>query len=245
MLALIFVFSPHRSYAWQNPDSLFSMDKIRIVVIGSSTAFGTGAHPPDSAWVNRYRAYLQTLQPGNEVINLALGGYQTYHLMPSRFKAPAGRPAPDTLRNITRALSLKPDGIILNLPSNDASAGYSIAEQLANFESITQEASAAQVPIWISTTQPRHFSADKILTQFVVRDSILRRYGDMAIDFWSGTAQPNGLIESQYNSGDGIHLNNAGHRLLFEQVRAKHIPALLGLVRIVWWRRIWAWVRFR
>jgi len=35
-----------------------AFDSIRVVVIGSSTASGTGASVPDSAWVNRYRNYL-------------------------------------------------------------------------------------------------------------------------------------------------------------------------------------------
>lgn len=213
--------------AQQIQDYPLSTRALKIVVIGSSTAAGTGANPPDSAWVNLYRDYLQGINPANEVINLAMGGYQTYNLMPSGFKPPRYRAHPDTLRNISKALSLRPDGIILNLPSNDAAAGFSLEEQLANFDTIAQTAAQANIPIWICTTQPRSFSADKILTQLVVRDSILQNFGDKAIDFWSGVAGPEGLIGLSFNSGDGIHLNNAGHRVLFESVQARNIPEVL------------------
>ncbi len=174
-------------------------------MIGSSTAAGTGANPPDSAWVNRYRAFLKNINPANEVINLAKGGYQTYHLMPSGCRAPADRPRPDTLRNITKALSLHPDAIILNLPSNDAAAGYEAAEQLANFDTIARSAAKSGVPLWVCTPQPRNFSAGKVVNQLIVREAVLKRYGGHAIDFWTEVAALDGLIGMAFNSGDGIH----------------------------------------
>ncbi|MCC6460924.1 MAG: SGNH/GDSL hydrolase family protein, partial [Saprospiraceae bacterium] len=123
----------------QSPTDTFPcMPKLRFVVIGSSTAAGAGASQPDSAWVNRYRIFLQALNPANEVINLAMGGYSSYQLLPSSAAVPNYRPHPDPERNITRALSLAPDAILLNLPSNDAASGYSLDEQLANFETIVQ-----------------------------------------------------------------------------------------------------------
>ncbi|MBK8969075.1 MAG: SGNH/GDSL hydrolase family protein [Lewinellaceae bacterium] len=71
---------------------------VRIAVIGSSTAAGQGAEPPEKAWVNRYRAYLKSLHPDNDVINLGLGGLQTFQLLPTGFAVPPnGRfPTPST-----------------------------------------------------------------------------------------------------------------------------------------------------
>ena len=229
--ALFLLFTAASGQIRQKSEQDTAARPLRIVVIGSSTAAGTGANPPDSAWVNRYRAFLKNINPANEVINLAKGGYQTYHLMPSRYRPPADRPRPDTLRNITKALSLHPDAVIVNLPSNDAAAGYQAAEQLANFDTIAQFAAKSGVPLWVCTPQPRNFSANKILTQLIVRNAILTRYGNWSIDFWGDMAAPNGLIDMSYNSGDGIHVNNAGHRKLFEQVRKKNIPGELIRLR--------------
>ena len=50
---------------------------IHLVVLGSSTASGSGPSTPDSAWVNRYRNYLQDINPLNQVTNLAIGGTTT------------------------------------------------------------------------------------------------------------------------------------------------------------------------
>jgi len=204
---------------------------LRLVVIGSSTAAGVGAHPVDSSWVNRYRAYLKTLHPASQVVNLAKSGYQTCHLMPSGHKPPPGRPAPDTLRNITAALALRPDAIIVNLPSNDASAGYPAKEQLDNFEAIAFNAWYADVPIWITSVQPRNFDSLKIQTQFQVLNAMHKRYGDQAINFWDMLATGDGTVNPRYDCGDGIHLNNAGHALLYERILAKNIPEQLALRR--------------
>ncbi len=202
---------------------------LHIVVIGSSTAAGVGARPLDSAWVNRYQAHLKTLHPACQVVNLGKSGYQTFHLMPTGHKPPSPYPAPDTLRNITKALSLRPDAIIINLPSNDAAAGYETQVQLDNFEAIAFAAWAADVPLWITTVQPRNFDTTKIQTQYQVLQALAKRFGDQTINFWDGLAGPDGTVNPRYNSGDGIHLNNAGHALLFERMAAKNIPAQLAL----------------
>lgn len=198
-------------------------DTLKIVVIGSSTAAGAGASPSDSAWVNRYRHYLQSVNPANSLINLAQGGYNTWRLMPDYFVPPGSRPQPDTLRNISHALRQNPDAIIINLPSNDAAIGTGLNEQMSNFIHMDSLAATQGVPVWVCTTQPRNFNASYIQVQLDVRDSINRYFGNRAIDFWSGLANAQNTIDSLYNSGDGVHVNNRGHRLLFNRVRQKQI----------------------
>ena len=191
-----------------------------IVVIGSSTAAGTGASMPDSSWVGRYVDYLSD-DTRYEVVNLALGGYNTYRLLPTGSVIPPGvNMTPDVERNVTAALTYDPFAIIVNLPSNDAAEGYGVDEQLANFATIVSTATAEGVMVYVSTTQPRNFTdAGRLQLQMEVRDSILNIYGDKAVDFWTGTATETGFIIDSLDSGDGIHLNDAGHRLLFERVR--------------------------
>ena len=192
----------------------------RIVVLGSSTAEGSGASPRDSAWVNRYAAFLSR-DSRYEVINLGRGGYNTYHILPTGTESPGIGVAIDLQRNVTKALSYGPSTIIVNMPSNDAASNYSLNQQMRNFELVAQAAQNAGVEIYICTTQPRNFT-NAALTQIQidVRDSIFRRFGDHAIDFWSGVADPTGRIIPQYDSGDGVHLNNSGHRILYEKIIA-------------------------
>jgi len=89
------------STLWAQSNPCEGNEAFRIVVLGSSTAAGAGSSTSDSAWVNRYRSFLQTLNPGNEVLNLARGGFSTLQLMPTGFEPPPRKPTPDTIRNIT------------------------------------------------------------------------------------------------------------------------------------------------
>ncbi len=191
-----------------------------LVVLGSSTAEGVGPQDPANTWVNRYRAYARSVDPSVEILNLARGGYTTYHLLPTGTTTLAGRPRPDTLRNITRALTLRPAAIVINLPSNDAAAGFSVADQLRNYDAILARAEAAGVPVWITTTLPRNLDDAGRRAQMALRDSTLARYGRRAIDIWTGIARPDGTLDPAYDSGDRLHLNDAAHALLFERVRA-------------------------
>jgi len=216
LVFLISIFGFSNLKAQINP--CLASDTIKVVVIGSSTAAGAGASVSDSAWVNRYRAYLQSINPANQVINLARGGYNTWRLMPDYFSAPANRPSPDTLRNISHALRQNPDVIIINLPSNDAAIGTGVNQQMSNFIHMDSLSAQMGVPFWLSTTQPRNGSATFKNIQLAVRDSIFSRFGTRAIDFWQGIADSTNSIDPYYDSGDGVHLNDLGHALLFQRV---------------------------
>ncbi|HRY98005.1 MAG TPA: SGNH/GDSL hydrolase family protein [Bacteroidales bacterium] len=201
---------------------------LRIVVLGSSTAAGAGASTPDSAWVNRYKALLQELNAGNMLYNLAVGGFTTYRIMPDGFQPPANRPLPDTSHNLSAALELQPDAILINLPSNDVASGYSLNEQLSNFDSLATLCHQHGVELWVTTTQPRTFSPAGVMLQQAVRDSLLARFGNRAIDLWTGFANAQGTLDSLYNSGDGVHLNDAGHALVAHRVCLAALPEALA-----------------
>ena len=199
-----------------------------IVVLGSSTAYGKGASTPANAWVNRYQAYLNNINASYKVINLAVIGYSTYEAQPDSFVPDAGRPTPVAGHNISRALQLKPDAIILNFPSNDVEKNYSLDEIEANFKRITDSATLAKVPVWVSTTQPRNgFDSAKTARQDSLFDWITNYYGIKSIDFKTGLASTADSLLSMYDSGDGIHFNDSGHAILFARVVAKNIPDTL------------------
>ncbi len=196
---------------------------VKVVVIGSSTAEGFGVTVAES-WVGRYASYLKSVNPAHEVVNLGLGGRTTYNLLPSGMSTPVDdKPEPE--RNITKALSLNPDAIIVNLPSNDAWDGYSKDVQMANFKIIYDAAQAQGVPVWITTTQPREkgLNSERLAVQLAVRDAIRQTYGTFALDFWTGIATSDNKIKPALALGDGIHLNGAGHKVLFDEVVKQQI----------------------
>jgi len=196
---------------------------VRVVVLGSSTAFGIGPHDPNNIWVARYRVFLDSLNADNEVVNLAFPGYTTYQVLPTTAVPPADRPLPDPERNITRALASAPSVIIVNLPSNDVAFGFSLAEQLANYGMIRTEAERAGVPLWITTPQPRNLDAAGREALDALLEASRREFADRLLDFWTDLAADDGSVRPEYDSGDGIHLNDAAHAILARRVEESRI----------------------
>jgi hypothetical protein len=79
--------------------------------------------------------------------------------------------------------------------------------------------------VWISTTQPRNLDAAGRAALIAMKDSTIARYKGRALDFWTGLANADGTVNSAYNAGDGIHINNAGHKVLYERVIAAGVWA--------------------
>jgi lysophospholipase L1-like esterase len=211
----------------------------RIVVLGSSTAAGSGAWPLDSSWVARlqfhFRQNTSAGNPDTVVTNLALGGTTTYHIMQDGFTPPPNRPAPDLNRNVTEALGYNPEVIIINMPSNDIASGYDPVEFMNNLRSLFQQIQSAGVRAFITTTQPRNDLSDvqrQTLRNLV--DSINNNFGVYAIDFWNVLVTNDGQnrIKPEFNA-DNIHPNNQGHRLLFERVIAENLFAMNSPLPVV------------
>lgn len=203
-----------------------------IVVLGSSTSAGIGPRAAKNAWVARYQAYLAERFPNFELTNLAVGGQTTYHIQATGFVPPAGRPAPVADKNISAALALSPDAIIVSMPSNDAAASIPLAEQLANYDRLAALASAARVLLWVSTSQPRNFDSDAqraLLRQ--ASTAIERNFAPRVLDFWTPFADAAGGIAPELDSGDGTHLNDAAHATLASIVIAARIPETLRVTR--------------
>src|SRR5690606_9241995 len=152
-----------------------------------------------SSYVNKFRQYLtDSVNSGCEVVNLAKGGYTTRKIQPTWFGGTT-----DTARNIDKALSLDPDGIIINLPSNDAASSFTLQEQKDNFLRILATADSAHVPVWLTTTQPRNLSAAGRDSLVAIKDWIINAFPNTYIDFWTGIANNDGSIDTAYDSGDG------------------------------------------
>ncbi len=237
LVALHFFFQTSNfAQQTENGDSLNCSPAFRIVVLGSSTAYGTGAVPIDSSFVNKFKNYIQSKNPQNTIINLATLGLTTYHVLcPTGFVPPPNRPFfPDPDRNITKALTYNPDAIIINLPSNDIALGIPQQESKDNYERTMWLADSANIPVWVTTTQPRNSLSPTergFLMEF--RDWTYQRFGAKAIDFWTDVANPDGTINIFYSFGDNVHVNNNGHSLYSTRTRNEHILDSLCLRHIV------------
>lgn len=63
---------------------------------------------------------------------------------------------------------------------------------------------------------------------FATRDETFERFGTRTIDFFSGLGRPDGTILSPFATGDGVHLNDAAHAVLFARVADARIPAAVS-----------------
>jgi lysophospholipase L1-like esterase len=195
----------------------------KIIILGSSSTYGTGSSNIDSSFVSKYRAYIRRKNPLNNIINYGIPGYRTYHnLRPTGYVPPENRPYPSTEFNITNALLDNPDAIIINMPSNDAASNYTLAEQQANFEATMHIADSLNIPVWVTTSQPRfYFTSEQMTNLRNFRTWVLTRFGDKAVDFWDGIANEDGTIASQYY--DNVHVNNAGHEEFHNRLKKECI----------------------
>ena len=216
--------------------SLIGFTQKKVTVLGSSTAYGTGATVPDSSWVGRLRAYFnRNSDDGIDTVmnNRAIGGYVTYKSLPTGYPHPADRPDPDPNANVTYVLNDLPRAnvVILNYPTNDIVNGYTAKEMMDNLRLMYQEFTQNGIRCYITTSQPRNTASDAqrvILRQLV--DSIQLNFGIYAINFWDDLATTDGLnmIKPEVNAGDGIHVNDLGHRLLFQRVQSKNILSAIA-----------------
>lgn len=185
-----------------------------IVILGSSTAAGVGANPIDSSWANIVQSTVNSSGKKAIFINLGLQDYTTYDVMPNGFRC-ADRPNPDTARNISKALFYKPSLVMINLPTNDIALNYSDQEILNNYQKLTSVLDSAQVKYIIFSTQPRNFSdANQRLRLSTLNNKLISKYHGNINDFLGQLSTPDFDIAEIYSAGDGIHLNNAGHRVI-------------------------------
>jgi lysophospholipase L1-like esterase len=218
LFTVLVAFSSRQSHA--GPEN----GVFRVVVLGSSTAAGEAARPIDSSWANKFRDYVGTVFQSYEVINLAVGGFTTFNVMPNGYQRPSPWDmdaflAVDVNRNITKAIALNPSLILINLPTNDCALGIPQAQQLSNFDVLLDAAGSQGIPVYVSTTQPRNSSSAVRNLLIQMRDAINTRYAGKVLDFWTGLANADGTILALYNY-DGTHFNTAGHAILYERARS-------------------------
>lgn len=175
-------------------------------------------------WVERMKTWLATERPGSVVHNMSVsGGYGTFQAMPTGTMNPAGKPAPDTTHNITAALALSPDAIIVGYQyPNDTPA-----ETIANLAVIRDAANAGGAMLWVATPHPVKNTQPAKLTMWLqLNADIQAAYPTRWIDFWTPMAAPNGDALDATILGDDAHPSKEGHLLLFEEVVAANVPAI-------------------
>ncbi|MDP4247715.1 MAG: hypothetical protein Q8932_17890, partial [Bacteroidota bacterium] len=202
-----------------------------VVFMGSSSTAGVGASVPDSSFVGRFTRYYAAQGLTANVVNLSVSGYNPYNAMPTGYVAPASvvnalgasNAAVDPAINVTKALSLGPDLIVINFPNN----GYDVlgtSDVMNGLQLLYNAAAANGAQVYITTTQPREdFSASVQSKLQALRDSILLRFGSRAMDFYDPIVVPGTTKRLYPSSADNVHDNDQGHRQLFNVLAGTNI----------------------
>jgi len=186
-------------------------------VIGSSTAAGNGA-PAGKAWVPVLGEAIKAR--GVQFVNIAKPGSLTYNGLSSSTAPTPNRPAPDPSANIDQALSRKPVAVLLSYPTNDIAAGYSADEVINNLMAIRATALAASTPVMVLSTQPRSLSDAQRAILKEMNISLAAKLGPCFINVYDSLAGQDGRLLPSYDSGDGIHPNEAGHQVIASTVQS-------------------------
>ena len=188
------------------------------VFLGSSTTAGFTTSSPSLTWVARLQAVLAGR--GITIVNIARPGAVTYSWMSSSAPIPFGRPLPSPPNNIDTAMAQRPRLVLLNATTNDVAAGYTVDETVTNLLAIGAVAGLGGARVVMLSTQPRDLPAAGRSQLPVIDARLASVFGDCFVDIRTPLADPDGRLLPIYDSGDGIHPNDAGHAVIFQRVDA-------------------------
>lgn len=213
---------------------------VHVVVLGSSTAAGKNLDVPMyggrvgglvDRWSDRYLAALDAVRPGSTVDNLALPGQATYSVLPDGTVISTtwlpGTGRPDPTRNITRAVSLAPDAIVINMPlGRELSAGESLDTLMANLHTLVDTAAAAGIEVWITTTAAAMDSTAAEIDAFRAANArTTAEFGPRVIDFFPVCSLASGAADPALRLTDTAgHPSAECHQRLADAVLRAGIP---------------------
>ncbi len=191
------------------------------MILGSATAAGEAVANPRRAWARHSQYEFTRFDTRRRVYNLGRERFNVWALLPTGDAVPPGIMI-DTARNLTAALDLQPEVLIVNVPDAASTSDTAITLQLAAYARIMQQAEAEGVKIYLASPQPRVVDADEIARQVAMRDSMLSRFGAARItDVWTRLATAEGSMRPEFDFGDGVQVNDDGHREISRQVLAQ------------------------
>ncbi|MBO9573476.1 MAG: SGNH/GDSL hydrolase family protein [Chitinophagaceae bacterium] len=188
--------------------SCFFKSSQKVVILGSSIAYGTGATVLDSSWAGR-------LAKQTTVVNLAKSGAITANILPDT----AGDPAVLSERNVDAALRQSPTCIIISMTTNDVAAGVSVSKILSNLKSVVKHALGKGVKhVFVTTSFPRNLNGPATLIYAQQRDSTIAAFPGKTIDIYTDFIDNRSLGKPVYLTSDSLHPNNLGHKAIFTKV---------------------------
>lgn len=184
--------------------------------MGSSTASGAGAKT--LSWANAVKFRYAPLSVTMD--NIAKGATTTYAGLPMASPLVDNRPAPDPAANVDAAIARSPKLLLVAYPTNDTASNFTVDETVRNLLTIRSAAQARGIAVIIVSTQPASLTAAQlaVLPQIDARMSAAVAPCFAAVR--AALAGPDGRLSPIYDSGDGLHPNDAGHDVIASKVES-------------------------
>jgi lysophospholipase L1-like esterase len=206
---------------WGVNSARFSSTKFILTGIGSSTLAGTGATPPNNL-PGYIQSWLTANTSGGQLINMATSGYD------SRMFLTEGADSNVKVdQNVDAAIAHKPHAAFISLPTNDIASGLTAAQFTNNVKAIYDQFQAWGIPCFVETPQPRDSFTDSQQQALVDATALFRTTfpAKFLVDIFdlvrdTGSVHP-AMINPTYAAGDAIHLNSAGHQVIFNTLQAR------------------------
>ncbi len=200
---------------WGNLRSELTNSPI-IKGIGSSTLAGTGASTYSKSVGGLLQAQLATVASGLPIFaNNSLSGLDTRAAMPDGDNALVREN-----RNISMALAGNPAALIIAFPTNDIINGLTPEQFRDNILTLYRLARARNIPTFVISPQPRTsatFNQQTLLAQSyqLIKAAIpVESFVDVFDLLRDTNSSDPADINPLYNA-DGIHVNDAGHQIIF------------------------------
>lgn len=133
----------------------------------------------------------------------------------------AGDESADLLARIGDVLTVEPGLVVLMVGTNDAAHAVPVADFRANVEAIAAAVNAAGARLAVALLPPRATDIPLGYAYNLWLRAWCHRRGVPCVDTFAALVDPaTGLLAAAYDSGDGVHPNDAGHLKIAEAVAA-------------------------
>lgn len=125
----------------------------------------------------------------------------------------------DKAMNTNAALSHKPSLVIISFPSNDATLGYSASRTLANLQAISDSFLAEGIAVLVLDAQPRS-DRNRHQVHQELSTKLRGHFGPCFVPLYRAHLR-NEELNTDYDLGDGVHPNDAGHSLILKAIQQR------------------------
>jgi len=196
--------------------------EITYVALGDSTVEGVGASGPDTTYVSLLHARLRAIYPNARLVNLGVGGATSADVL---------------VRQLDRAIALRPELVTLSVGPNDITEGVPLADYARNMQTLLGRLAAGTRAVVVVNLlpdlavtprfrgRPEEATVGRLSIEF--NEALARaagRYGAQVVDLYAPSRREV-PARPELMARDGYHPSDLGYarwaELMWDAVRSK------------------------